>query len=183
MAEFSEMTLKDYGVKKKPITVRNPQANSIIERIHQTIGNMIGSFEVHSTDIDEKDPWTCILSAVRFATRATVHTSMQATPTQLVFDRDTTLNVKHESDSNYIKKRGEELIRKNNEQENKKRKTHNYQIGGKVMLKGNRATKYGTNAYSRPYPIEQINNNGTVKIRMNKVTDVVNLKNIKPYHE
>eukprot|EP00957_Ditylum_brightwellii_P119532 9119832-Ditylum_brightwellii.AAC.1 len=49
MVELSEMTLKDYGVKKKPITVRNPQANSIIKGIHQTIGNMIRSFEVHST--------------------------------------------------------------------------------------------------------------------------------------
>ena len=79
MAEFTEMIASDYGVKKKPITARNPQANSIIERIHQTIGNMIRSFEVHDTSIDEKNPWTRILSAVRFATRATVHTTMQAT--------------------------------------------------------------------------------------------------------
>eukprot|EP00957_Ditylum_brightwellii_P038257 2892944-Ditylum_brightwellii.AAC.1 len=41
MAEFSEMVLKDYGTRKKSITVRNPQTNSIIERIHQTIGNII----------------------------------------------------------------------------------------------------------------------------------------------
>eukprot|EP00957_Ditylum_brightwellii_P073265 5569049-Ditylum_brightwellii.AAC.1 len=41
MTELSEMMLKDYQVKKGPITVRNPQASSIIERIHQTIGNMI----------------------------------------------------------------------------------------------------------------------------------------------
>eukprot|EP00957_Ditylum_brightwellii_P033141 2511956-Ditylum_brightwellii.AAC.1 len=34
MAEFLEMILKDYGVKKKSITVRNPQASSIIETIH-----------------------------------------------------------------------------------------------------------------------------------------------------
>eukprot|EP00957_Ditylum_brightwellii_P086965 6619488-Ditylum_brightwellii.AAC.1 len=83
MEEFSAMILKDYGVKKKPITVRNPHTNSIIERIHQTIGNKIRSFEVNSTDIDEKDPWTGVLNAVRFATRATVHTTMQAIPMQL----------------------------------------------------------------------------------------------------
>eukprot|EP00957_Ditylum_brightwellii_P178626 13605834-Ditylum_brightwellii.AAC.1 len=71
VAEFSEMILRDHGVKKRPITVRNPQTNSIIERIYQTIGSMIRLFEAHSTDIDEKDPWTGILSAVRFATRAT----------------------------------------------------------------------------------------------------------------
>eukprot|EP00957_Ditylum_brightwellii_P211803 15366617-Ditylum_brightwellii.AAC.1 len=97
MAEFSEMILKYYGVKKKPITIRNPQANSIIEKIHQTIGKMIRSFKVHSTDIYDKKPWTGILSAVRCVTRATVHTTMQATPMQLVFGRDNILNVKYEA--------------------------------------------------------------------------------------
>eukprot|EP00957_Ditylum_brightwellii_P136216 10388665-Ditylum_brightwellii.AAC.1 len=63
MAEFTEMVASDYGVKKKLITARNPITNSIIERIHQTIGNMIRSFEVYYTDIDEKYPWTGILSA------------------------------------------------------------------------------------------------------------------------
>eukprot|EP00957_Ditylum_brightwellii_P005655 431365-Ditylum_brightwellii.AAC.1 len=80
MAEFTEMIASDNGAKKKPIKARNPQANSDIERIHQTIGNMIRSFEVHDTIIDEKNPWTGILSAVRFATRATVRTTIQATP-------------------------------------------------------------------------------------------------------
>eukprot|EP00957_Ditylum_brightwellii_P080107 6092561-Ditylum_brightwellii.AAC.1 len=63
MAEFTEMVTRDYGVKKKPIAAKNTQANSIIERIHQTIGNMIRSFKVHDTSIDEKDAWTGILSA------------------------------------------------------------------------------------------------------------------------
>eukprot|EP00957_Ditylum_brightwellii_P112162 8551705-Ditylum_brightwellii.AAC.1 len=63
MVEITEMIASDYGVKKKPIAAGNPQANSIIERIHQTIGGMIRSFGVHDTNIDEKDPWTGILSA------------------------------------------------------------------------------------------------------------------------
>ena len=41
MAEFAEMVVKDYGIKKKPITKRNPQANdAIIERIHHTLRTM-----------------------------------------------------------------------------------------------------------------------------------------------
>eukprot|EP00957_Ditylum_brightwellii_P144388 10999507-Ditylum_brightwellii.AAC.1 len=63
MAEFTEMISSGYSVKKKPIIARNPQANSFIERIHQTIGKMIRSFEVHDTTIDEKDPWARILSS------------------------------------------------------------------------------------------------------------------------
>eukprot|EP00957_Ditylum_brightwellii_P010633 805131-Ditylum_brightwellii.AAC.1 len=96
MAEFTEMITSDYWVKKKPITARNSQVNSIIERIHQTIDNIIRSFDVHDTSIDEKDLWTTILSAVRFAIKATVHTTMQATHMQLVFGRDAILNIKHE---------------------------------------------------------------------------------------
>jgi Integrase zinc binding domain len=40
IAEFAQMVLNDYGIKSKPITKRNPQANSIIEHVHQTIGNI-----------------------------------------------------------------------------------------------------------------------------------------------
>eukprot|EP00957_Ditylum_brightwellii_P195595 14903719-Ditylum_brightwellii.AAC.1 len=62
MAEFTEIIARDYGLKKKLMTARNPQANSIIERIYQNIGNMIRSFKVHDITIDEKDPWTGFLS-------------------------------------------------------------------------------------------------------------------------
>eukprot|EP00957_Ditylum_brightwellii_P206446 15348440-Ditylum_brightwellii.AAC.1 len=58
---------------------------------------MIRPFEVYNTTIDEKEPWTEILSASRFATRAMVHTTLQATPMQLVFGRDALLNVNHEA--------------------------------------------------------------------------------------
>ena len=52
-------------IKKKPITARNPQANVIVERVHQTIENMIHTFQVQ--DMDEDDPWAGILNAVAFA--------------------------------------------------------------------------------------------------------------------
>jgi hypothetical protein len=35
------MIKNDYGIKGKPITVRNLQANAIVERAHQVIGNII----------------------------------------------------------------------------------------------------------------------------------------------
>eukprot|EP00957_Ditylum_brightwellii_P176889 13473983-Ditylum_brightwellii.AAC.1 len=37
MAKFMEMIQKDYGITKRLITAQNPQANEIVERIHQTI--------------------------------------------------------------------------------------------------------------------------------------------------
>ena len=66
--------------------MRNPQANAILERIHQTIGNIIQTFELYDNDeLDEEDPFAGVLAATIFAMRATYHTTTQATPSQLVF--------------------------------------------------------------------------------------------------
>jgi hypothetical protein len=95
MAEFAKMVKNDCGLKLEPVTTRNPQANVIAERVHQTIGNIIQTFKVQSMDSD--DPWTGMLAAAMFAARATHHTALQALPMQSAFGRDAILNTKHMS--------------------------------------------------------------------------------------
>ena len=46
MDKFAKMCQKYYGLKRKPITTRNPHYNTIIKRIHQTIGNIIRKCDV-----------------------------------------------------------------------------------------------------------------------------------------
>ena len=183
MAEFARMIKNDYGIKTKPITTRNPQANSIIERIHQTIGNMIRTFRMHEADIDEADPWSGILSATMFATRATLHTTLQATPSQLVFGRDAILNIKHEANWKFIRERKQKLIDENNKKENSRRIPHSYQVGDKVLYRADPSAKFGSDAYEGPYDVVKVNDNGTVRMRKGAVTDTVNIRNIHPYHE
>ena len=65
--KFHNMVKTDYGIKCKPITVQNPQANAIVERVHQVIGNMIRTYELEDNYLDENDPWGGILSATAFA--------------------------------------------------------------------------------------------------------------------
>ena len=40
-AEVRDALKNEYGITRKLITTRNPQANSIIERVHQVMHNMI----------------------------------------------------------------------------------------------------------------------------------------------
>ena len=183
MAEFSTMIVEDYGIKKKPITARNPQANSIIERIHQTIGNMLRTFEVQKETLDPVNPWSGILAAIMFATRATVHTTLAKTPSQLVFGRDAMLNILHKADWSLIKQRKQRLINLNNKRENAKRKTHTFQVGDKVLLANDRITKYRKAAYAGPFPVIAVHNNGTVTIKMNNIIDKFNIRLLKPYRE
>eukprot|EP00957_Ditylum_brightwellii_P123662 9427674-Ditylum_brightwellii.AAC.1 len=105
MVEFTTIITNDCGLKKRPITARNPKANSIIERIHHIVGNMIKSFEAHNIEIGEKDLWPRILSAVRFATRVMVPTIMQVTPMQIVVGREVILIVHHETNWKFLKER------------------------------------------------------------------------------
>ena len=61
-----------------------------------------------------KTPWTGILGAVTFATRATIHSTLKATPSQLVFGRDAILNIQHEADRKLIKENRNKRILNNN---------------------------------------------------------------------
>ena len=40
-AEVKDMLQEHYGLSRKVITTRNPQANGIVERVHQVVHNMI----------------------------------------------------------------------------------------------------------------------------------------------
>ena len=181
MAEVKTMLRDEYNIIRKPITTRNPQANAILERAHQTIGNIIRTFQINKSDLDLLDPWNGILSAVIFAMRSTVHTTLQSTPMQLVFGRDAILNISHEAKWQLIKTRKQEIINKNNTRENSKRIKHTYEKGDLILFKNERNTKYGNDAYQGPWKILDTHNNGTVTIEMGKVTDRVNIRQVHPY--
>ena len=116
-----------------------------------------------------------------FAIRATFHTTLQATPAQLVFGRDAILNTTFEANWKLIKERKQAVIHKNNQAENKKRKIHEYQVGDQILCKNLTPNKYGQQEYQGPFTLSHVNNNGTVQIIKGAVTKVMNIRHIKPY--
>jgi transposase InsO family protein len=47
--EFKQICIQDnYGIKAKPTTSHNPQANAIIERVHKVVNDMLRSFDLES---------------------------------------------------------------------------------------------------------------------------------------
>ncbi len=138
-AEVPTLLKDEYGIKRKPITTHNTQANAMVEHAHQTIHNLIASHQVHDKDdlpmgLSDEESWMGILSAVAFAICATIHTTTQATPTQLVFNHDAILNVEFQADWEYIKEHKQKLIIQNNKCKNKKRQPYVYQVGDKAFI-------------------------------------------------
>jgi len=187
MGEVQRSLKTQYGARIKLITTRNPQANSMVERAHQTIGNMIRSQNIQSREDLEDGSWNGMLNAIRFAMRATLHTTMRATPMQLVYGRDAIHNIRFEADWQYIKARKQHVIRKNNERENANRIPHTYSVGERVMVSQPQHRKYGNPKFKGPFTVDSVNDNGTLRLRVPKgagaVYETWNIRNIHPYRD
>ena len=82
---------------------------------------MIKTFEVYNReDLDQEDPWSGMLTAIMFGLRSTFHSTLKATPMQLVYGRDAILPIFHQADWKYIKDTKQKMIDINNKRENSK---------------------------------------------------------------
>jgi hypothetical protein len=91
-------------------------------------------------------------------------------------------NISHEANWKYIKDRKQKLINKNNLRENKGRIRHEYKVGDLVLLKRGTENKYES-PYQGPFPILQVNDNGTVRLKVKAVIDTYNIRRLHPYNE
>jgi transposase InsO family protein len=77
--EFKQMC-DNYGIKDKPTTSHNPQANAIIEQVQKVVNNMLRSFDLENENLEEGNPFDYFLQPTAWAIRSTYHTTLQATP-------------------------------------------------------------------------------------------------------
>ena len=69
--------------------------NAILEQIHQVLGNLVRTFNIQQTYVDENDLWKGILDAALFAICSTTNRQKSYSPGQLIFGRDMILLIKH----------------------------------------------------------------------------------------
>jgi hypothetical protein len=116
---FKKMIV-NYGQKSKPTMSHNPQSNGIIERVHAVLNDMLCTHRFSETEMDTEDQWTDILSSTAFAIQVTCHGTLEATPGQLVFNRDMVLPVKFNADWAYISQKRLRQTQKDNQREHAK---------------------------------------------------------------
>ena len=189
-----QQTLKDdYGIDLRLITTANPQANAVVERVHQVIGNMLRTMDLEEMYLlpPPCDPFAGVISAIGYAIRSSWHATNQATPGQLVFGRDMAINVRHVADWNHIQQRKQKVASANNARENRRRVPHHYEVGDKVLKV--KASHAGAgihptleSAFEGPFEITKVRDNGTVTIKktVNKGAryETLNIRRIQPFH-
>ena len=123
-------------IRNRPPTVKNPQANGILERVYGVINDMLRTNDLDNQSFDSVDPWGELLANIAWVLRSLTHSTLNATPGQLVFNRDMLFDLKYVADWRDIRTRKMKQVLKDNLRENSRRKKYTYKVGGKVLIKG-----------------------------------------------
>jgi hydroxypyruvate isomerase len=160
--EFIEM-LRLNQIKDVPTSIKNPQANAICERMHQTIGNILRTLlhvnAPHNVQ-QANDLVDAALATAQHAMRTTVHRTLNMSPGALIFQRDMLLNIPLIADLQAIHERRQLIINENLRRANRKRNAHDYQINEEVLKLTEDPAKLQERA-TGPYPIQRVHANGT----------------------
>jgi len=108
--EVQHTLVHEHDINQKIVTSCNPQSNSMVERVHKTLHNMVSSMQIRDKNyIDLDFGFSGMLASCCKAIHSTVHTTLHATPTQLGLGRDAILNVSFEAEWQHIKERSRSL--------------------------------------------------------------------------
>jgi hypothetical protein len=77
-----------YGIKHKPTSVKNPQANALLERIHAVLGNMLRTSKLNMAETVKASDIDVFLSNAAWAVCSTYHSVLKASPGAAIFGRD-----------------------------------------------------------------------------------------------
>ena len=154
-----------------------------MERVHQTLGNMIRTYELEELEWDCDDPWSRILSNCAWAIRSTAHTIMEATPGQLVFGRDMLFDLSFKTKLRDIKRKRQDAIQHNNQRENSKRTHYEYKTGDKVLLDRGEMQRKLMPKREGPCDIVRIHDDGTMKIKKGLYVQRVSTRRLTPFHD
>ena len=85
--------LNYFDIKPVLITIKNPQANALVERLRQVILIIIVTKYLSNKVFDYIDPWGETLSYTSWEIRASYKCTVKTTPGQYIFGRDMIFNL------------------------------------------------------------------------------------------
>ena len=173
-----------YGLKRKPTTVKNPQANAILERIHQTLAAMMRTAELDmAMSVDPSDIEDFLTNAA-WAVRSTYHTVLKASPGAAIFGRDMLFDIPFIADWTKIGDYRQSQTDRNTTRENKSRVGWDYKVGDKVLVRKEGILRKSESKYLKdPWTITQVHTNGTIRIQCGTKSERLNIRRVTPFFE
>ena len=175
--------LKDFGIKPVSTSIKKPQANAPVERVHQVILNMLLTRDLDKKVFDYIDPWGETLASIAWAIRDSYHCTIMTTPCQAVFDRDKLFNLASIVDWQVVTAAKQRQVDIDNFRENARRVTHDYAIGDQVYVEMTGIYRKFDYRKQGPYRITEVFTNGTVRFQCGKFNERINIRRLKPHFD
>jgi hypothetical protein len=103
---------------RKPTTVKNPQANGILERVHQVLGQMLCTAELDMANSVTPNDVDVFLDNAAWAIRSFYHTVLKVSPGAAIFGRDMLFDILFMADWRKIGERRPSLTDRGNQRKN-----------------------------------------------------------------
>ena len=179
-----EALCDSYGIKRKPTSVKNPQANSILERVHQVVMTMLRTAELDMADSVATSDIDTFLTNASWAIRSTYHTVLKASPGAAIFGRDMLFDIPYIADWNKVGEHRQRQTDLNTTRENQKRVDYDYEVGGKVLIRKDGILRKSESFYdSEPWTITSVHTNGTIRVTRGKKSERINIRRVTPFFE
>jgi hypothetical protein len=173
-----------YGIKRKPTSVKNPQANAILERVHGVLMTMLRTAEIDMADSVSPKDIAVFLSDAAWAIRSTYHTVLKASPGAAIFGRDMLFDIPFLADWRKIGEHRQRQTDLNNTRENASRVDFDYQIGQKVLVRKDGILRKAESRYKRePWTITSVHTNGTIRVQCGNKSERMNIRRVTPYFD
>lgn len=177
--------MKRVGVKCSSISSHNPQANSVVESIHKTVGNvlrvLLHSYPPTSEEAAEKLMDEALATAMHAARCAPTAALQGFSPGAVVFQRDMFIDMPLIADILSMQRNRQIQIDERLLKANAKRIYHDYKVGEQV-LKRNLKPATLRSLWHGPYPIRQVHVNGTLTVETRPgLLERWNIRHFKPY--
>jgi hypothetical protein len=179
-----EALCDSYGIKRKPTSVKNPQANAILERVHQVFMSMLRTAEIDMANSVAPEDIDTFLTNASWAIRSTYHTVLKASPGAAIFGRDMLFDIPFLADWNKIGDFRQHQTDRNTERENKTRVDYDYKIGDKVLIRKDGILRKSESRYdSDPWTITSVHTNGTIRVQRGSKSERINIRRVTPFFE
>jgi hypothetical protein len=176
-----EYLCETYGIQRKPTTIKNPQANGILECLHQVLGQMLHTAELDMAETVTPDDVDTFLDNAAWAICSTYHTVLKASPGAAIFGRGMLFDIPFIADWNKIGDYRQRQTDLNTARMNSKGVDCDYKIGDKVLLTEGILPKAESPYSKEPWTITTVHTNGTIRIQRRTKSERLNIRRVTPY--
>ncbi len=155
---YFEYLCKSYGIMHKPTMIKNPQANGILECVHQVLRQMLCTAEIDMANSDTPDDIDVFLDNAAWAICSTFHMVLKASPGTAICGWDMLIVIPFVADWHKMGEHRQSLTYRGNQCENAWCIYYDHKVEG-ILCKAE--SKYG----KEPWTITTVHTNGTIRIQ------------------